>query len=176
MAFDIEKLIRQKRKELDVESPPEQLWENIESNVRLNHHSQFGLFWKIAAVLFFGTTVTLLIILNSRGTEDNRLATLGDISEEYKALENDYQQVIQLIETELKIEEKHRKEFPWLFEELEILEKVNQQYQQDLKLHKNNDQVIRPLIDYYEKKIKILKRIQLEINRRKNEKDTEINT
>lgn len=179
MAFDIEKIVKEKRHQIDVETPPDSLWDGIENKIEIPQKPEkkdYSWVWKVAASLFLVTSIVLLALLVSKpGDQEPQLASLSDISSEYKSIETEYISVIQMIESELKVDEEHRKEFPWLFEELEYLEVVNTQYREDLSKVSENEQVIKPLIDYYEKKIKILKRIQLEINRKNNEKDDQIN-
>ncbi len=178
MAMDIEKLIQEKKTSLDVENPPESIWEAIEKDgswQKQHTTRDFQWMWKAAAVALLITRGVLLTLLVNRGEETSVPQGLADISTYYKEIEQDYQQNLEAIEENLEIKQVHRDEFPWLFEELEILEEVNEEYKAELAIHGDKDLVVKALIDYYEKKLKILKRIELEINRKNNERNEAIN-
>ncbi|MEQ9231256.1 MAG: hypothetical protein RIF46_11290, partial [Cyclobacteriaceae bacterium] len=60
--------------------------------------------------------------------------------------------------------------------ELEALEEINKQYRADIGTEADEELLVNALIDYYEKKIRLLKKLELEINRQKNEERTIGNT
>jgi len=115
--------------------------------------------------VFIAATLGLLIHNIRLQQEVETLASLGDLSEEYQEMENDYLLQINQIETSLSIEEvKSNEEYQWMFEEMAALEEVNDLYRQDIgKI--NEDQLVEVLIDYYEKKLRLLKKLELEIKR-----------
>ena len=101
------------------------------------------------------------------------LASLGDISEEYQEIEENYLVQINQLQNSLPLEElKLREDFSWIFEELENLEEVNQLYRADIGTI-NNEELIAVLIDYYEKKLRLLKKFELEIKRTQKTENNE---
>jgi len=162
--MNIEELIKNRKNELDQNNPPEELWEQIRSDWKDEKQTRFFT-WKAAAVVFIAATLGLLIHNIRLQQEVETLASLGDLSEEYQEMENDYLLQINQIETSLSIEEvKSNEEYQWMFEEMAALEEVNDLYRQDIgKI--NEDQLVEVLIDYYEKKLRLLKKLELEIKR-----------
>ena len=82
---------------------------------------------------------------------------------------------INQIETEISFEEvRGDEDMAWMVEELNVLDEVNDLYRRDIgKI--NEDQLVEVLIDYYEKKIRLLRKIQLEIERSNKFKNDENN-
>ncbi len=176
MGTDIEKIIREQRNELDIENPPDMLWEGIERNLSLKKPKQnFTWIWRAAAIGFLLVSSALLVLYINEKSVNDQLTSLGDISQEYDSLEKTYKRDIDQIQSSLEIKTVHREELSWLFDELEFLEEMNKTYKEELANYGGKEKVVSTLIDYYEKKLKILKRIELEIQRKNNEDKSEIN-
>jgi len=173
MKRDIEQQLRDKRQELDLDEPPKELWNNIRSQWQQPQQRRTVIsWWKIAAVFFLISSIALLLHNYALQNEVNNLASLGDISSEYRQIENTYQQEINQLTGSLPMREiSKQKEFEWLIEELYLLEEINKQYRSDIGKAVDQDRLVNALVDYYEKKIRILRKLQLEINRQKNEKE-----
>lgn len=160
----IEEIIKQRKDELNVEHAPPEVWQAIRKDwqTQSNRPTQW---WKVAAILFISTSIGLLIHSITLQNRVDELASLSDLSEEYQKLENGYIQQVNQLETSLPLDEiKSNSDLNWLMEELEMLEKINQLYRADIG-KVEEDQLVGVLIDYYEKKIRILKKIELEIER-----------
>lgn len=69
-----------------------------------------------------------------------------------------------------------QEDFEWIFEELNMLDEINEIYRSDIgKI--NEEELVGVLIDYYEKKIRLLRKLELEIERtNKIEQDETTNT
>ncbi len=161
--MNIEDLIKKRKKELDLDIPPADIWNDIQKEWKPKK-SQFH-WWKIAAIVFITLSLGLLINNFSLQKKVDELATLGDISEEYREMENSYVSQINQIESELPLEQiKAQKDLSWILEELNTLEEVNQLYRKDIGVI-NEDQLVGVLIDYYEKRIRLLKKLELELKR-----------
>ena len=174
----IEDIIKKKKSELDVEVPPTDAWDNIKKEWKKESREGSFQWWKVAAIVFISTSLGLLLYSLSLQNQVNKLASLGDLSEEYQSLENDYEKEIATLEASVNIQEVSLDEdFRWVVEEMKTLEEVNEIYRKDIGQVADQSQLVGALIDYYEKKIRLLKKLELEINRtRKNRKDEKDNT
>jgi hypothetical protein len=65
-----------------------------------------------------------------------------------------------------------KSEFGFLLDELKELDKVYKTYEEDLYKTGENEQIINALLDYYEKKIRLLNRLSMEIEKQKNYETT----
>ena len=175
--MNIEEIIKNKRDQLDVDSPPPELWGEIKKDWK--KENLYGSWWKVAAVIFITTTLGLLLHNISLQNKVEELASLGDISEEYRGIENDYITQIKSIESSIPISQaKTQNNFQWIFEELETLDQINTLYRQDIgKI--SEKQLVGVLMDYYEKRIRLLKKLELEIkrtNKLNNNEETDTNS
>lgn len=174
--MNIEEAIKNRKDQLDVDTPPPELWDDIRKDWKKERKPGW---WKVAAAIFIATSLGLLIHNISLQNQVEELASLGDLSEEYRDLENNYITEIKNIESSIPIVEvKSQNDFQWIFEELETLDQINILYRQDIgKI--NEKQLVGVLIDYYEKKIRLLKKLELEIrrtNKLNNNEETDINS
>lgn len=160
----IEELIKSRKEELNVEQAPPELWDKIRSDWKEEKKTSFS-WWKVAAMVFVTISIGLLIHSVNLQNKVDELASLGDLSEEYAEVEKSYILQINQLETTLPLSEaKNKEDYTWIFEELKTLEEINEMYRSDIgKI--NKDQLVGVLIDYYEKKIRLLKKLELEIER-----------
>jgi hypothetical protein len=173
MNNDLEKYILKNRQDLDHETPPDFILSAINEELFKTKKRPVWL-WKAATVLLLITTSVLLYVQLSQNLVTSKIPQLGHLSPEYQSIENDYQNTINAIQVKLNLNEIDKEEFGWLLDELNYLEKINLDFRKDLSSQANQEKLVATLIDYYEKKLKILKRLELEINRRKNERDVNI--
>ncbi|WP_421765268.1 hypothetical protein [Ekhidna sp.] len=171
--MNIEDLIKNRKDQLAIESPPKDSWDMIQKGWK---KKQPGFsWWKVAAVIFISTSIGLLIHNISLQNQVETLASLGDISEEYKQIENSYITQINEIESSDEIQKaRYQSDYSWIFDELKTLEEVNELYRNDIG-NVDENLLVGTLIDHYEKKIRLLKKLELEIKRNnkieENEKD-----
>lgn len=167
----IEDQIKDKREQLDIETPPVELWDGIREGWKKSEKKQSDFqIWKVAAAILFATTIGLLGYSISLKDEVEELASLGDISPEYQKIEAAYQSEIAQLTGMLSIDDlANSAEYAWVTEEMQILEEINQQYRKDIGEDADQELLVRALLDYYEKKIRLLKKLELEIKRQKNE-------
>lgn len=174
----IDELIKAQKQNLDVESPPPELWEHIRKDWKMDKTNTYSGWWRVAAIFFVISSLVLLTYAILLQNKVDRLASLGDISTHYQSVEQGYQSEIQKLEATLSMEEiSQYEDLSWLVEEMETLEAVNRMYRSDIGQAADETQLVGALIDYYEKKIKLLKKLELELTRAKklnqNEKDTD---
>jgi len=178
MKRDIEQQLKDKREMLDLEEPPKALWHNIRSEWQKPvTKSTYATWWKVAAILFLVSSVTLLVQNAILKQEVDELASLGDISHVYRKIERNYQLEINQLTRSISLYEiGSKEEYKWVLEELQSLEEINKQYREDIGKPVDQERLINALLDYYEKKIRLLRKLQLEINRQQHEKDNTITT
>lgn len=175
MKTDIEKLLRNKREELDIEEVPNGAWENIRKEIaqRPPHVSRSFQWWKVAAVIFLASSIGLTIYNFSLQKQVEELASLGDISEEYQKIELSYESQINQLTSQIPLKKVFKsKDLAWMAQELQAMEEVNRQYRKDIGSEADQDLLVEALIDYYEKKIRLLRKLELELNRQQNEERT----
>jgi len=164
----IDDIIKKQKNQLDLETPPPEVWDRVKSDWKTESKAESSKFqwWKIAAMVFISTSIVLLLHSLSLQSKVNQLASLGDISKEYKALESKYQSEITSLEMNVNLKEISKNdEFIWIVEEMKTLEEINELYRRDIGHVPDQNQLVKALVDYYEKKIKLLKKLELEINR-----------
>ena len=160
--MNIEEYINSRRDQLDIETPPSDIWSEI-NGTSIKPPIQW---WRYAAIfLLFTTTLMGFYISYLQGEVDER-TRLGDLSQEYLTLEQEYLHQISLLEENVDFEllaasQNHN----WLVQELQSLDKVNELFLEDLSTSAPEEQIAKALIDYYEKKIRILNKIELEQKR-----------
>lgn len=160
--MNIEELIKKRKEKLDVETPPTELWDGIRKEWKSEKSFPW---WKAAAAIFIVTSLGLLLQNISLQNKVDELASLGDISEEYRSIEDSYLTQIQELETSIQINQvRSQNDFNWIFDEINALDEINDLYRKDIgKI--SEEQLVGVLIDCYEKKIRLLKKLELEIKR-----------
>lgn len=173
MKQDLEKYLKENRLKLDVEEPEADLvWEGIRSGVNKKRQLIPNWFWKVAAILIFVMSGTYFVV-NETSKDKMVVITLADISTELGEQEAELQQVVDLkwkqVEPLLPDSNLH---LQFLLAEINELDTIYKTYQQDLGQTETNERIIRAMLDYYEKKIRILNRLQLEIEKQKDHENT----
>jgi hypothetical protein len=137
----------------------------------------------IVPYLLKAAVVTLLVTLSSLWTWDhfirpdrNRM-TLGDVSPQYKEVENYYVHQVNLMESELvDIDLKNNPEQKKvLLEEMKSMDSVYVQLQKELKANPNDERIINAMIEHYQTKVEVMSYIvsQLKAIRNENQNKTE---
>ncbi|MEM9895617.1 MAG: hypothetical protein AAF789_04550 [Bacteroidota bacterium] len=161
----IEELIKKRKQQLDLEQPPAELWTKIQSKRK---SSGTVAVWRIAATIFIAFSFALLGYTNYLQNKVDKLSALSELSDDYMKIEQDYLSKINSLEEEINLRSKAgNQEIGWLIDELRFLDQVNETFLQDLRSNAPEDEVIKSIIDYYEKKLRILNKIQVEQKRKK---------
>ncbi|TFG41531.1 MAG: hypothetical protein E4H43_04280 [Bacteroidia bacterium] len=137
----------------------------------------------IVPYLLKAAVVTLLVTLSSLWTWDhfirpdrNRM-TLGDVSPQYKEVENYYAHQVNIMESELSnIDLKNNPEQKRiLLSEMKSMDSVYVQLQEELKANPNDERIINAMIEHYQTKVEVMSYIvsQLKAIRNENPKNTE---
>lgn len=173
MKQNIEKYLKQQGLRLDVEEPEQDLiWEGIKTGLQEKKHGLPDWFWKVAAILIFAVSATYFVV-NETSEKQVLVLTLSDVSQDLGEQENELKQLVNLKWNEVKqqLPEKNT-DLQFLLDELNELNEVYKIYQKDLNQTIDNEPIIRAMLDYYEKKTKILNRLLLEIDKQKKYENT----
>jgi hypothetical protein len=173
MNLDIEKYLKKNRLRLDAEQPyDDRIWNEIRKEIQKEKTVQSNWFWKIAAVFLFGVLITYIVVKEST-KQQVVIVTLADVSKELGQQEAELKLIADKKWEELQpISAKEKSQFQFLFDELNELDNIYKTYEKDLYTVGENEQIINVLLDYYEKKIRILNRLSLEIQKQKNNENT----
>jgi len=139
----------------------------------------------IGPYLLRAAVVTLLVTLSSLWTWDHFIRpgssrmTLGDVSPQYKEVENYYIHQVNMMESEIGTVEitnsPEQKEM--LMKEMKTMDSTYVSLQKELKANPNDERIINAMIEHYQTKVEVMSYIvnQLKAIRNENEnsKDNE---
>ena len=171
MKENLEKYLKEKRSALDVDLPEDDLiWQGIQKGMKKKRTLNSGLFWKVAAIFLFVVSTTYVVFNETNKTSKSSLASISPELEKQEAelietAKNKWQ-IIQASSDDLS-------QLQFLFEELDQLKNVYKSYETDLKEDGANEFIIRALLDYHTKKIRILDNILHEIEKQKSDEKIE---
>ncbi len=136
----------------------------------------------IVPYLLRAAVITLLITLSSLWIWDHFLRpgsvrmALGDVSPEYKEVENYYMYQVNLMEDELFTIglENNPDQNEMLRKEMRSMDSVYVQLQKELKVNPNDEKIINAMIEHYQTKIEVMSYIvnQLRTIRNENQNNT----
>jgi len=171
MKSKFEEYLEINRQQLDVEEPDDQLiWEGINNELKQKPKSIFGNFWKAAAV-FLLLLLSSYFIYNEFFKPEQKVCTisLSDIDPGFATMETEYLLVIDNKLQELEqASPSNIENIDFYYEELKNLEKMCEEYQKDFVELGKNERLIMAMMDYYEKKMRILDRMLMEIQKQKD--------
>ncbi len=170
--MELEKYLKENKLRLDADQPDDELlWKGISPQLRKNNPERGNWFWKIAAVFLFGVLITYVTVKET-AKEKVVIISLADVSKELGEKEAALKLVADKKWAEIgTLSVENKTQFQFLLDELTELDKVYSEYEKDLNEIGGNEQIINALLDYYEKKIRILNRLSLEIQKQKSHED-----
>lgn len=171
----IEEIIRSNRDFFEDEEPSKGHFERFER--KLEKRFQTGAVKRsIVPYLLKAAVVTLLVTLSSLWTWDhfirpdrNRM-TLGDVSPQYKEVENYYIHQVNLMESEIgTINLIDNKQQDMLKNEMKSMDSVYIQLQKDLKANPDDERIINAMIEHYQTKVEVMTYILNQLKAIRNE-------
>ncbi len=166
----LKELIDHHRDEFDQAEVPAGLWDSIQPQLKKNKSGNKLPYYGLAAALL---AMALFLwwqwpMTSSQEKEPQALPP------SFISMENDYKQNLAQIEAHLPLEEyRQQAEYQWIFDELSELEQINAQYRQDISAPVPREELVKVLIDYYEKRLRLLRKLQMEIERNQKLKQNE---
>jgi len=180
MPTDLEKYLKDRRSELDVESPDDQLiWEGIRQDLQRSRPAivKRRLWIRIrnmAAVIIILISVGYMVVDIIGDHRSAARITLSDIDRDLGAREQEYRKLVRFKEQEVSsFNNTDNMIIAELFEEIQKLDTIYEETMKDLSELGYNEQVIQTIFDTYEKKIYLLELIILENNKIKNHEKEE---
>jgi len=137
----------------------------------------------IVPYLLKAAVVTLLITLSSLWTWDHFIRpdrgrmTLGDVSPQYREVENYYIHQVNLMENDLSAADitSNPEQKKILIDEMKSIDSVYVQLQKELKANPNDERIINAMIEHYQTKLEVMTFIvnQLKTIRNENQNTNE---
>lgn len=174
MKDSFEKKVSELKHQIDFESAPDYVWNNINNAVfEPKKNAIKKTFWlKMAAAVLLLISVTFGGLLYKQLQVDYQYQkSMAAINPAFMEMELDYQNEILNLKNTIDLKEAKNHNLSWLLEELQHLDEVERQFRKDFAKGITNEKVLKNLMDNYEKKLKLLHKIQKEINRRNHEKN-----
>lgn len=146
------------------------MWEAIRRDQGKKHpwRIQLGRNWRwsIAAAILLAISVAWWTQQQTSGS-NNDLQTLSHYFPEVADEEARYQALISNQETTLGIDKLDKTLYQDIFNELKELEKIHRDFMADVPAYQEQELLVRTLIKYYERKLRILERLSYEIEKQK---------
>ncbi len=171
MKSNFEKYLESQHQHLDVEEPDDNLiWEGISNDLNKKRNTKTGLFWKAAAIIIFLVSSTYILYNEFYLSEpDIYHITLSEIEPAYAGkvanYRVDFENKLKLVDAMKPFDTKSLEAF---FTELSTLDDMYKEYQEDYSNYGYNEQLLRAMLDYYEKRVRILDRMLMEIQKQKD--------
>lgn len=173
---NIEDIIRQNKEAFEEKEPMDGHLDRFSWKLEKRLHSQTTR-RSIVPYLLRAAVVTILVTLSSLWTwdhfirKDNSMMALGDVSPQYKEVENYYVHQVSLMENELKdLDFGTNPEQKVILEnELSSMDSVYVQLQKELKLNPNDERIINAMIEHYQTKVDIMNYILGQLKAIRNE-------
>jgi hypothetical protein len=180
----IEEIIRSNRDFFEEAEPSEGHFERFSRKLEMRFGRVITVKRSIVPYLLKAAVVTLLVTLSSLWTWDhflrpdrNRMA-LGDVSPEYREVENYYIHQVNLVENEINdvkiFNNTAQKEM--IKEEMKSMDSVYMQLQKELKANPNDERIINAMIEHYQTKLEVMTFIVNQLKAIRNEnQNTKVN-
>lgn len=181
---NIDEIIRNNKDFFEDEEPSNGHFERFNRKLEMRFQTK-AVKRSIGPYLLRAAVVTLLVTLSSLWTWDHFIRpgssrmTLGDVSPQYKEVENYYIHQVNLMESEIGtvkiLNNAEQKEM--LMKEMKTMDSTYISLQKELKANPNDERIINAMIEHYQTKVEVMSYIvnQLKAIRNENEnsKDNE---
>ena len=159
----IEDIIRDGRTIFEEKEPSEGHFERFSVKLEIRCHSRAQK-RSIVPYLLRAAVVTLLVTLSSLWTWDhflrpeNKRMTLGQVSPQYKEVENYYVHQVNMMEGEIvNVDLKNNpKQKELLLKEMKSMDSVYVSLQKELKANPNDERIISAMIEHYQTKVEVM--------------------
>jgi hypothetical protein len=177
---NIDEIIRNNRDFFEDQEPSEGHFERFNRKLEMRFHAG-SVKRSIVPYLLKAAVVTLLVTLSSLWTwdhfirPDSKRMTLGDVSPQYREVENYYLHQVNLMESEIGSitlsGDTEQKEM--LNAELRSMDSVYVQLQKELKTNPNDERIINAMIEHYQTKLDVMTFIVNQLKTIRNENENE---
>ena len=161
--MSIKKYIAENRDKFDHKEPRSNLWESIAPQISPAPKKRKNYLW-LAAVLILA--ISLPLVWQTRHSASIS-APKQLLPSSFLSLEKNYSQELDSLQNRINtVEWKSDPDLDWLNEELKALDEINKKYRNDIGRGVPEEELIKVLIDYYEKRLHLLIRIERELKRK----------
>jgi hypothetical protein len=162
--MSIKKYIDENRNKLDQAEVPSELWESISPEIKAPPKKRFPWYWA-AAILVLGLSIPLVWKMQIKEKALPQQRQL--LPSSFLSLEKNYSQELDSLQNRIPLAEiKNDPDLNWIINELTALEKINEKYRNDIGKGVPEEELVKVLIDYYEKRLHLLIRIERELKRK----------
>jgi hypothetical protein len=169
MNHKLEKYLKERRADLDVEAPDDALiWERIRRDLSVQGSSKERKLWpRIRGMAAVAAIILALGYMIGDLVGEGRQVGLATLDRELGAREDSYRELLAVKIQEINTLESgsHNPVIAELYEELSKLDTIYAQCLEDMQVLGYNEQIIHTIFDTYEKKIYLLELIILETNK-----------
>lgn len=172
----LDEIIRSNKDFFEDAEPSEGHMERFNRKIEMRFHSG-AVKRSIVPYLLKAAVVTLLVTLSSLWTWDHfirpgrNMMTLGDVSPEYREVENYYLHQVNLLEDEIgsvsMIDDPEHREV--LITEMKSMDSVYVQLQKELKVNPNDERIVNAMIEHYQTKLEVMTFIVNQLKTIRNE-------
>jgi hypothetical protein len=161
---NIEDIIRSNKDFFEEAEPSEGHFERFNRKLEKRFQVSFTVKRSIVPYLLKAAVVTLLITLSSLWTwdhfirQDSKRMTLGQVSPQYKEVENYYVHQVNMMEGEiLNVDMKNNPEQKTiLLKEMKSMDSTYVSLQKELKDNPNDERIINAMIEHYQTKLEVM--------------------
>ncbi len=159
----IEEIVRSSKNFWDDQEPEEGHFERFSVKLELRRQARTPK-KSIVPYLLRAAVVTLLVTLSSLWTWDNFIRpdrsrmSLGEVSPQYREVENYYIHEVSLMEEEIVNTDVHNspEQKEMLISELKSMDSVYVSLQKELKANPNDERIISAMIEHYQTKLEVM--------------------
>ncbi len=181
MNSKFEDYLKSQQKQMDIEDPDDQLiWNGIQKSIEKPQPNWKQHFWKAAAILIFMASSTYILVNEFYRDKPQNIynITLSEIEPEYAdkvaAYRTDFEQKLRQVNG---LDTKQLAQFDYFFNELNNLDTMYRGYQEDFHNYGYDERLVKAMLDYYEKRVRVLDRVLMEIQKHKDyEQRKEVHT
>ncbi len=172
----IDEIIRSNKDFFEDAEPSKGHMERFSRKLEMRFHAGVQM-RSIVPYLLKAAVVTILVTLSSLWTWDHfirpgrNMMTLGDVSPEYREVENYYLHQVNLMENEIGTinltDDPEQNEM--LMTEMKSMDSVYVQLQKELKANPNDERIINAMIEHYQTKLEVMTYIVNQLKAIRNE-------
>lgn len=178
---NIEELIRSNRDFFEDGEPSKGHFERFQMKLERRFQTG-GIKRSIVPYLLKAAVVTLLVTLSSLWTWDHFIRhdrgrmSLGDVSPQYKEVENYYIHQVNLVESEITTIDisGNTEQREMLKKEMGSMDSVYIQLQKELKANPNDERIINAMIEHYQTKLEVMSFIVNQLKEIRNETQNKV--
>ncbi len=162
--MQIKKYIDKNRIKIDHAEIPSELWDSISPHIKAPPKKRYPWYWAVAIlVLALGIPLFWQMPLKEKDMPQQRQL----LPSSFLSLERNYRQELDSLNNRIPLAELQKDpDLNWIFNELSALEKINEKYRADIGRGVPEEELVKVLIDYYEKRLHLLIRIERELKRK----------